>query len=234
MPKSWYTNSTITRMHSSRMRTGRSLTVFRSLQPGGGGTWSGGGGTWSRGGGGCTWSGGGVPGPGMVYLVRGGVPGPGGCPWSGGGCTWSGGGVHGPGGVPGPGGCTWSRGGVPGPRGVYLVRGVGGTWSRGGCTWSGGERGCTWSRGGVPGPGGCTWSRGMGVPGQVLPPPVNRMTNRCKNITLAKTSFRPVIIRPSAVVLASVEWLRNFTYQHQKVGFLRHPFINNWHSRTGS
>ena len=24
-------------------------------------------------------------------------------------------------------------------------------------------------------------------------PPVNRMTDRCKNITLAKTSFRPVI-----------------------------------------
>ena len=26
------------------------------------------------------------------------------------------------------------------------------------------------------------------------PPPVNRMTDRCKNITLAKTSFRPVKI----------------------------------------
>ena len=26
------------------------------------------------------------------------------------------------------------------------------------------------------------------------PPPVNRMTNRCKNITLATTSLRPVII----------------------------------------
>ena len=25
-----------------------------------------------------------------------------------------------------------------------------------------------------------------------IPPPVNRMTDRCKNITLAKTSFRPV------------------------------------------
>ena len=37
----------------------------------------------------------------------------------------------------------------------------------------------------MPGPG-------EGVPGQVLPP-VNRMTLRCKNITLAKTSFRPVI-----------------------------------------
>ena len=155
-------------MHSSRMRTGRSLTVFRSLQPGGG-----------------------VPGPG------GGVPGLGGCTWS-----W--------GGVPGPGGCTWSRGrvylvlggylvpggvylvpgGVPGPGGVYLVFG-----------------GVPGPRGGVPGPGGCTWSRGGGVPGPRggvpgpgggvylvrYSPPVNRMTNRCKNITLAKTSFRPVI-----------------------------------------
>ena len=51
------------------MRTGRSLTVFRSLQPGGD-----------------------VPGPGGVYLVPGGVPDPGGC-------TWSRGGVPGPGGV---------------------------------------------------------------------------------------------------------------------------------------
>ena len=123
-------------MHSSRMRTSRLLTVFRSLQPGGVYLVPGG----------CTWSGG-------VYLVQGG-------------CTWS------QGGVPGPGGCTWSwgvylvqgggylvLGGVPGPGGVYLVPG------------------------GVPG----TWS---GTPA----PPVNRMTNRCKNITLAKTSFRPVMI----------------------------------------
>ena len=35
--------------------------------------------------------------------------------------------------------------------------------------------------GGVPGPGGCT------CPG--TPPPVNRMTNMCKNITLPQTSF---------------------------------------------
>ena len=162
-----------TRMHSSRMRTGRSLTVFQSLQPGG-----------------CTWSWG-------VYLVRGGVPGPGGCVPGPGGCTWSRGAVPGPrggvpgpgGGVPGPGGCTWSQGGVPGPRGVP------------------GPGGCTWSRGGVPGPKGGylvpggIWSWGVYlVPRGVYlvrysppPPPVNRMTNRCKNITLAKTSFRPVI-----------------------------------------
>ena len=121
-------------MHSSRMRTIRSLAVFR-----GRGTWSGPGG---------------LPG-----LVLGGVPGPGGCTWSWGRCTWSGPGGctwYGPGGVPGSGwGCTWSRGlylvrgvpglvpgvylvlggvpglvpgSVPGPRGVYLAPG--------GCTWS--------------------------------------------------------------------------------------------------
>ena len=70
--------------------------------------------------------------------------------------------------VPGPGGCT-CLGGVSGPRGVYLVLA--------GCTC---PEGCTWS-GGVPGPGG-------GVPAQVLPS-VNRMTDRCKNITLPQTSF---------------------------------------------
>ena len=137
-----------------------------------------------------------------MYLVRGGIPGPGGYLVPGG-CTWSRG-VY-----LVPGGCTWSRGvylvlgGVPGPRGVYLV--WGGVPGPRGCTWS---RGGTWFRGGVPGPGGVPCLRGVylvpgvylvwggvpgpgGVPGQVLPP-VNRMTNRCKNITLAKTSFRPV------------------------------------------
>ena len=111
-------------MHSSRMRTGRSLNVFRRLLLGGGR---------------FVWYlvRGGVPGPGGVCLVPGVVPGPGGCAWS-----WGvylvPGGVPGPGGclvqggVPGPGGCTWSRGGV------YLVLGG----------W------CTWSRGDVPGPGG--------------------------------------------------------------------------------
>ena len=41
----------------------------------------------------------------------------------------------------------------------------------------------------VPGPGGSA-----SVPCGIPPPPVNRMTNRCKNITLATTSLRPVII----------------------------------------
>ena len=45
---------------------------------------------------------------------------------------------------------------------------------------------------GVSGPGGRVPAWSGGVPGQVLLP-VNRMTHTCKNITLAKTSFRPVI-----------------------------------------
>ena len=88
-----------TRMHSSRMRTGRSLTECCSVLPGG----------VLLGRGGC--------------LVRGGfslVPGGGGSPWSGGG--------------------AWSRGGSP------------------------------------------------------ETPPVDRITDTCKNITLATTSLRPVII----------------------------------------
>ena len=48
------------------------------------------------------------------------------------------------------------------------------------------------------------WSRGGGalLAGGVLPtgdPPVNRMTNRCKNITLTTTSLRPVIINVFAL-----------------------------------
>ena len=130
-----------TRLHSSRKRTARVLTVSPSILCTGGvylvpGGVSGPRGvcTWSRGGCTCSWG---------VYLVLGGVPGPGGCT-----CSW---GVYWcQGGVPGAGGCTWSwgvsaPGGVPAPRGswgVYLLPG------------------------GVPGPGGCTWSRGC----QVLPP----------------------------------------------------------------
>ena len=159
------TNYIITRMHSSRMRTARALTVSASMLCAGG----------VPGPGGC------VPGPGGGYLVPGWV-----CTWSQGvylvwGCTWSRGvpglgGVPGPrdvpgpgvgvylvlGGAPGPGGCTWSWGvylvrGVPGlgavrDLGVYLV--PGGVPGPGGCTWSRGG-GSTWS-GGVPGLGGCT------------------------------------------------------------------------------
>ena len=93
---------------------------------------------------------------------------------------------------------------LPGPGGVYLPGPGGGcvpAWSwggclvLGGCTWSGGVP--AWSRGGVPAwsQGGVpAWSRGGRAWSGTSPPPVNRMTHRCKNITLAKTSFRPVTI----------------------------------------
>ena len=69
----------------------------------------------------------------------------------------------------------------PGGGGVLHARGVSGL--GGGFSMLGGFS--------MPGGG------GLSMPGGVLlarPPPVNRMTDRCKNITLAKTSFRPVII----------------------------------------
>ena len=156
-----------------------------------------------------------------VYLVLGGVPSQRGCTWSQGvpgprECTWSqgvGGGVSGLRGVPGPRGCTWSQGmylvpgdvpgpsgtwswgDVPGPGGLYLV--PGGVPRPGGCIWS--EvylvPGYTWCRG-VPGPGGCLVLGGVPGPGGGYLPryfrPVNRMTDRCKNITFA-ISLRTVI-----------------------------------------
>ena len=104
----------------------------------------------------------------------------------------------------GPGGClvwggVWSggvwSGGVSGPGGV---------WSGGVCLVWGGVSGRGWCLvwGGVPGPGGvlglggwCAWSGGVCFSAlwDTTTPPVNRMTNRCKNITLATTSLRPVI-----------------------------------------
>ena len=72
---------------------------------------------------------------------------------------------------------------MPGGSGVWSW---GGVWSRG-----------VLHAGGVSGPGGSPCQGGCLVPGGFSlpdPPPVNRMTDRCKNITLAKTSFRPVIM----------------------------------------
>ena len=106
-----------TRMHSSRMRTGRSLTVCRSLLLGGGD--------------------GGRGSPNYADLgvsLAGGVSLTGGSPWQGG---------------------LLGRG-SQGPTG----------------------QGSSWQGGGTPA-------------GTVAdPPPVNRMTDRCKNITLATTSLR--------------------------------------------
>ena len=80
-------------------------------------------------------------------------------------------------------------GGVPGSRGVYLV--PGGLPGSRGCLVPGG---CLlW---GVSTPGGGVCSQGGGgIPActEAGTPPVNRMTDRCKNITLATTSLRPVI-----------------------------------------
>ena len=102
-----------TRMHSSRMHTGRSLTVWCSPLPRVGGL--------DMGGGRC-------------------LPGPGG---------W---------GLPGLGGFLPARGCLPGPGGFSLPGGV--CLVRGACPEN---------------------------------PPVDRITDTCKNITLATTSLRPVI-----------------------------------------
>ena len=64
------------------------------------------------------------------------------------------------------------------------------------------------SRGGVSAPGGV-------VPHHALrqTPPVNRMTNRCKNITLAITSLRPVIS-----IFTSIEIYDIFKYYVSRNG----------------
>ena len=114
--------------------------------------------------------------PGGVCLVR----------WGGSPCRGDGSPCRG--GLPVPGGSPWSG------RGVLLARGV---LPAGGSAWSGGFS---------PGPGGSAWSQGgfslvrggvCLVPGGVLwRPPVNRITDTCKNITFATTSLRPVKIKP--------------------------------------
>ena len=101
----------------------------------------------------------------------------------GGGCAWSGGGVvslvRGRGGVPGPRGggwCTWSRGVV------CLFRG--GLASQHALRQKPPQPWCLVRGGGVPGPG------GSGIPActeaETPPPRVDRITDTCKNITLAQ------------------------------------------------
>ena len=72
---------------------------------------------------------------------------------------------------------------------VCLVWGVVSAWSGGDLPGPGG--GVCLVRGGLPGPGG----GGFSLPGGAAwrPHPVNRITDTCKNITLATTSLRPVI-----------------------------------------
>ena len=108
------------------------------------------------------------------------------------------------GGLLGPGGSPWSWGVLLCPRGVSLV------W--GGSPWSWGVLLCprgfsfilgafSLVRGGLLGPGGSPWSGGVLLcPGGfslvrgVSPetPPVDRITDTCKNITLVTTSLWPV------------------------------------------
>ena len=126
-------------MHSSRMRTGRSLTVYRSLLHGG-----------------DVSAPRGVSAPRAVCLL-----------W-GEGVLLLGGGVSSPG-----------------------VSTLGG-WLLGGHVCSGGMS----ALGGLLLGDVCSW--GVWYPSMHQgrhPPPVNRMTNRCKNITLATTALRPVKIK---------------------------------------
>ena len=131
-----------TRMHYSRMRAGRSLTVW-------------------RGGGGC------FPCQGWISLP--------------GGSSWRGGSPCQRGGSPCQGGLRWgvlpARGSLPG--GGFSLPGGSPWWGAFPC------------QGGLPGGGGFLPAGGFSL---LETPPVNRMTNRCKNITLATTSLRPVII----------------------------------------
>ena len=78
---------------------------------------------------------------------------------------------------------------------------LGGCAPGGVCSWGvSAPGGCLLPRWGVSAPGGvCSWG-GVSAPRGGIPacteadiPPVNRMTNRCKNFTLATTSLRPVI-----------------------------------------
>ena len=106
------------------------------------------------------------------------------------------GGIPGPGSVPGPGGYL-VPGGVPGPRGVYLVPGVYLVWG----VYLGVylvlgvylPRGVYLVRVGVYLPRGVYLVLGGYLP-RYSPHPVNRMTDRCKNITLPQTSFAAVTI----------------------------------------
>ena len=147
--------------------------------------------------------------------------------------VFPGGGVY----LPEEGG-TCQRGGVP-ARGGTCQRGVympGVYLLEGGCTCQGGvylpEGGVpAWGvylpEGGVPARGGrgCT-CQGWGVParGVYLPEGVyltgwyssmNRMTDRCKNITLAKTSFQPVICHSASRAL-DVQKTRRITTESQQ------------------
>ena len=108
---------------------------------------------------------------------------------------------------PGQGGSAWSGGFslVPG-GGVCLVRG--------GSPWSGGGSPLVW--------GG--FSRDT--------PPVNRITDTCKNITLATTSLRPVIILINWYISAWYSWL--IIYGQCRTKHQRITIFYNYRPNTSS
>ena len=97
--------------------------------------------------------------------------------------------------------CSWGdvcSGGVSAPGGCLFL---GGVFSRGSGVCSRGSGVCSGGWGWVSAPGGvCSQgvsaSRGCGIPActEADTPPVNRITDTSKNITLATTSLRPVKI----------------------------------------
>ena len=127
--------------------------------------------------------------------------------------------MPGPGGVPGlgeggclvPGGCLLLGGacsrGMPGPMGVP-------------------------ASGGVPGPGGCLLQGGACFGGVWYPacteanppPPVNRMTDRCKNITFA-TSLRRVKI---CIYLSHPFFLKNLSVFQIKIQKSKKNSVHNF------
>ena len=130
----------------------------------------------------------GLPGPeggGVVCLVQGGASLAGG--W-GSPCQWGGGVLPGRGGVVclvrggllAQGGSP-CRGGLPGPRGDGLPGSGGISLPRGGSP--------CWGVFSLQGGGSPSWG-GFSLPRD--PPPVNRITHTCKNITLATTSLWPI------------------------------------------
>ena len=87
---------------------------------------------------------------------------------------------------------VWSRGGCVVPEGVHGPRGAcsRGVCAPGGLVLAGAGPGGGWSWWGVV---------SQHALRQTLTPPVNRMTDRCENITLATTSLRPVKITKFSV-----------------------------------
>ena len=119
--------------------------------------------------------------------------------------------LPGGGGVPEGGVCVLGGVGCV-PRGCAIGVGVwGGVCARGGCA-----RGWWWWYPSMH------WGRRL--------PPVNRMTNSSKNITLATTSLRPVIVYWSLKLRACIPWIQD----HLKLLNIRHKILLTPNSVTTS